>query len=128
MNRLALWIAALAPATLVACGGGNYCDRSAKLAEDCGETISDEDLETCREMLDNCNGDDKKLLDDSLDCSIEAGLFECDDTTETGTGTDGMDDFAAILACYMPLAGLSAECQGSMMDTDDTTTMSTMSM
>lgn len=128
MIRIAL---ILAPLALVACGGGNYCKRTASIAEDCGQTIADEDLDTCEEAISGCNGDDKKLLDESLDCTIDLGLFDCNDeepTSTTGTST-GFEDLAAIMACYSPLVSLSAECQESMSVFSSTdSTMSTMTM
>lgn len=96
---------------LAACGGKNYCERSAAAAEDCGEEFSDADLQACEDALADCSGDDEKLLDEMYDCFEDAGLLECD-SADTLTGET--DDFLAAFACIGPLAELSETCANSM--------------
>jgi hypothetical protein len=99
--------------------GGSYCDKVAKTASECnGTEPAEADIEACEELIEPCNGDDQKLLEESYDCSVDAGLFECEDTAETtptgSTTGDFTEDINALLACYLPLAGLSPECTAAM--------------
>ena len=115
MRTTALALVAL----LTACGGNDYCDRIAKDAENCGETVSDAELQECKDGIANCSKDDMKALDEFYDCASDAGLFECD-AMDTGGGGSGTEDFAAVMACISPLMGLSEEC-GAFGSTGTTT-------
>lgn len=91
---------------LTACGK-DLCDRTAKLAEDCGEEISDADFEACKESIAECSGEDEKLLDDYFDCAQDAGLLVCEGETEAY-------DSDAAMSCFTPLMGLSQACLEGM--------------
>lgn len=111
---------------LAACGGGNYCSRASQAAEDCGDTVSDEDMATCEEALAKCSKEDEGLLNDSYDCLEDGGYLECATASPTTTMTmsEAMEELAAMMACYEPLAGLSEECAagfGATMTTPTTT-------
>lgn len=98
-------------ALLTACGGKSYCERIASDAEDCGETVTDSQLEECEVAMESCTNSDNKLLNEFWDCASDAGLSVCEttDSTSTSTGT-GFEDFAALMACIGPLNDLSPEC------------------
>ena len=101
--------------------GRDYCERLSDEVSGCdGEEPSLQDLEECHQALEDCNGDDQELLEDSLDCQIDAGLYACEDddaaqapATRPTTTTD-FDDFSEALQCFIPLAGVSPECAQSV--------------
>jgi hypothetical protein len=102
---------------LLAACGGDYCDRSAKYAEDCDVPLADSDVDACEQALSSCDSDDQKALDDMLDCFEDNGLFQCSDTASGTAPTDTSgttEDFTAAFACLTPALSLSAECAQSL--------------
>lgn len=97
----------------------DLCDRTAEKYEECGEEISDAEFQSCKDSIADCDGGDMDLLEDFTDCMEDAGMFACA-TDDTGTSDD--DDFEALMACSMPLAGLSDACLESMNSGTTTTT------
>ena len=110
---------------LIGCGGKSYCDRAAKSAEDCGEPISDAELDQCNEALANCSKSDEKQLEAMYDCFEEQGLFECEDTSTSTSSTTGFEDFMALFACFDEISDISSECAAGLEFTS-TGTYSTM--
>lgn len=107
MKPVRFLIAAIATTfVLTACGGKDLCDRTAKDAEDCGETFSDADLEACKTSIDDCDNQDHKILNGYYDC-INDGDSVC--LGETATTAD-LDDLADLLTCFEELEDLSTEC------------------
>ncbi len=103
---------------LSACGQ-DLCDKLAKDAEDCGETVDDSDLDECKESLSSCSKSDEKAFEDFFDCFRDAGFLECEDTTTTTTttstgSTTGMEDLEALFACAELVKDVSSECQQAM--------------
>ena len=99
--------------------GRDYCERLEDEVSSCdGAEPSLQDLEGCRQALEECNGDDQELLEDSLDCQIDAGLYACEDEADraptTGTPPTTTDDFSELFQCFIPLAGISPECAASV--------------
>ena len=103
---------------LIGCGG-DYCERLADTVSECdGSEPSEADLERCHEQLEPCSGSDQDALEDSLDCSIDAGLYACDEADPApgamSTTAPETEDFDDLYLCYLPLAGLSPECRASV--------------
>ena len=101
------------------CGGGSYCKKNAKAAEDCGQEVTDADLEACEEMLEGCSRSDEKRLTAFTDCFL-GDADVCGDGTET---TD-LDDLGNIFACFAKLEGISPECGAMGMGGTTTFTVS----
>ena len=77
----------------------------------------DEAVQECEAQMASCSKDDHKVMMEFQDCLVDAaGGDTCDlmgtDTTTgtTTTGTGGMGDFMAMLACFGALNDLSEEC------------------
>lgn len=102
------------PLLLAGCSK-DLCTRTAKIQEDCGETVSDADIEQCQEDLKACSKADEKKLNEAFDCLEEKDFFTCDDTTTSTSTTSGtgFGDLFAVLACFAPLEDVSEECQQS---------------
>jgi hypothetical protein len=98
------------------CGGG-FCQKQAKVAEDCGTPIDDASIEACEESIEGCSGSDEAKLNAFADCVND--LAPCGEEV-----TDTSDAFA-MLGCVGELEGISAEC-GAM--TFGTTTSMTTTM
>jgi hypothetical protein len=117
MKKILFSLTALASLTLTACGG-DVCDNSADAyksvrskAEECGLSTTgipseptDAEINTCKEQLKNCTSDDKKLLQDALDCMED--VKSCKDKTEAEQNAFGL----SIVACYAKAQGISAAC------------------
>jgi hypothetical protein len=99
---------------LAACGGADYCEESRKWAEECGATVSDEDVASCQEELEPCDGSDQKALVKATECLQDIGMFSlCGDDDQMTTPTS-TEDLAALaikaLECNGHLADVSQEC------------------
>ncbi|NCG20927.1 MAG: hypothetical protein GWP91_18110 [Rhodobacterales bacterium] len=112
---------------LTACGGKDFCDRAAKDAEDCGEVISDADLEACKSELDGCDNKDQKVLNSYYDCITEGPAGVCFDDTSSTTTDDFEDELAALMACIEQLEDLSTECAEGMYGSSPSSTSWTSS-
>lgn len=116
MKKILFGLAAMASLTLTACGG-NVCDDTADAvnslvdkAEECGlpttgfEEPTDEDIESCKESLDDCSDADKDKLSAYADCVSD--VAGCSDKT-----TSEQQAFAArLVECGKKLEGVSAAC------------------
>ena len=127
MKPVRFLIAAIAATfVLSACGGKDLCDRSAKDAEDCGETVSDADLEACKTSLDACDNKDHKILNSYYDCVTDGGV--CLDDSSSTTTADFEEELAALFACFEELDDLSTECaEGALGGSTSTSSWSTSS-
>ncbi len=123
--KLKLTVCALTILTLVGCGK-DICKRSANYAEDCDEEYTDDEMDECHDMLDDCSKDDEKTLHDYFDCMEDAGFMECETTT-----TDDLDDLEdaldAMMSCFSDLNDLSTECLTGFGGGGSTMTFSTTS-
>lgn len=104
---------ALLVAVLVGCGGSDYCESSRKWLEECGGTVSDAELDQCKELLEPCSASDQKALVDSTECLMDAGVFSyCpDDETPTTSTTGDLDELTQkLIECNAILADVSPGC------------------
>lgn len=104
---------------LIAGCGRDYCERLAETTSECdGTEPSEADLEECRAEIEPCSAGDRDALEDSLDCSIDAGLYACGDDADRAaimsTSTPATEDFDSLYLCFLPLATLSPECLASV--------------
>lgn len=107
------WIPLVIAGLCLGACGQDYCERAAASAEDCGESVSDSDVEACQEALESCSPDDRDLLNEFYDCAEERGLLECDSGTPSSTATTtgaATEELEAVFACLVPLSGLSEAC------------------
>lgn len=100
-------------AVLAGCGGGGFCKRQAKAAEDCGDTVDDAAIDACEESLSGCSAADERKLVAFFDCWNE--LAPCgEDATDT-------EDAFSMLGCALELQGISPDCYQIDFDVDTTT-------
>ena len=71
--------------------------------EDCGDEVTDEDVDQCKEDLDDCDHDDEKALEEYADCAEDLGDGECVSSVTT-------DQLEEALACFATLSNVSEDC------------------
>ncbi|NPC76073.1 hypothetical protein HPP05_40735 [Corallococcus exiguus] len=116
MKKILFGLAAMA--SLTACGG-NVCDDTADAfeslvdkVEECGlpttgfQAPTDEDIESCKESLDDCSDSDKDKLDAFVTCMND--VEGCNDKTQT----EQLAFAERLSKCNAKLDGVSAACGG----------------